>query len=394
MRKVKILFCAGGTGGHIMPLLAVADRIKESCSTEAEIAFVMGNRAIDRSLAMNLPYSVVHLPLNKGIEGFSSAVKLAFKIFSSISLSLFRLVASCQAVVTSGSYVSLLPSICAFAMRRPVYLIEPNAYPGRFTRLLGKLCRRVFGGWHILKKYLGERNLDVVGIPLRKGFSNAPTKNEARRILGIPQNSTVLFVLGGSQGAEALNRFILENQRLIKYGVPNIYIIHIAGDKECVKEIRQAYKEAGVASSVFDWWDDVWTLYAASDVVLARSGALTCAEIMKMKRPALIVPHPSCADQHQLLNAMEIGREGVATVVEQKNLKDRGLGALITLLINHDVRRKMEEAFEKTDSLTNAEKKIAEKILREILEESRDGKVSQVVVNRCARTAVFGCRAS
>ncbi|MCX7703834.1 MAG: hypothetical protein N2234_07040, partial [Planctomycetota bacterium] len=141
-------------------------------------------------------------------------------------------------------------------------------------------------------------------------------------------------------------------------------------------------------------WDEMWTLYAASDVVVGRAGALTCAEIMRMRKPALLVPHPACADQHQLFNATELERLGAAVVVEQKNLSSKGTTSLLSLLLNSRRREKAVEVYEKNDSLRVAEEKIAEEIVREVLEDNRDGKISQVVANRRTRSFVFDCGAA
>ncbi|MCX7702877.1 MAG: UDP-N-acetylglucosamine--N-acetylmuramyl-(pentapeptide) pyrophosphoryl-undecaprenol N-acetylglucosamine transferase, partial [Planctomycetota bacterium] len=196
---MRLLFSAGGTGGHIMPLLAVADKVK-SFQPEVEVLFIVGGRSIDKTIVSSIPYPVVHLPLKKGVEGVYSGLKLAFKTLFAFNLPILRLVTSSRGVVTSGSYVSLLPILCALATTRPIYLIEPNAYPGKFTRFFGRFCRKVFGGWHTLRRNLSETNLSITGVPLRSGFSKNLTAREARTVLGISEKKVVLLVLGGSQG--------------------------------------------------------------------------------------------------------------------------------------------------------------------------------------------------
>ena len=393
MRKLKLLFCAGGTGGHIIPALAVADATRKVHS-KTDITFVTGNRPVDKHLLRGTDYRVLPLPLNKGIAGFSETFSFLTGTLCSFTPSLLRCVVSSSALVTTGSYVSVLPSSLAFLTRRPVYLIEPNAYPGKFTRLFGKFCRTVFGGWHSLQNHLGSlgRRLKIVGVPLREQMETPPSRITAREALGIDNDALVLLVLGGSQGAEVLNSFATEFAKTLGRFVSNLFIIHIAGSEEKARLIRFCYAQVGVKSYVRGWSSEMWCLYAASDVVLARAGALTTAELLKFCKPALLVPHPHTADNHQKRNAEELMRIGSAVVVEQSELKERGSGLLLRLLEDAELRKKMEERAEKNDSPLMSAKEIAEEIVRDILEGGRDGEVGEVAPDRRFGTSVLsGC---
>ena len=393
MRKLRLLFCAGGTGGHIIPALAVADATRK-VYPKTEITFVTGNRPVDRHLLRETGYKVLSLPLNKGIAGLSETLSFLTGTLRSFTPSLLHSVASSSALVTTGSYVSVPPSLLAFLIRRPVYLIEPNAFPGKFTRLLGKFCRMVFGGWRSLNKHLGSlgRRLKILGVPLREEMETPPARITAREALGIEHDALVLLVLGGSQGAEVLNSFLTEFAKTLRLSVPELFIIHIAGSEERAGRIRWRYAQAGVESYVRGWSSDMWRLYAASDVVLARAGALTTAELLKFHKPSLLVPHPHTADDHQKRNAEELMRAGFAVVVEQSELKEKGGGLLLRLLKDAELRKKMEERAEKNDSPSMSAKKIAEEIVRDILEGGRYGEVGEVAPDRRLGTSVLsGC---
>lgn len=394
MRKIRLLFCAGGTGGHIIPALVVADRIK-SIYPKVEIVFLTGRRPIDRCILSETPYRTIHLPLKKGVSGVGSTLSFILGTVLSFNPSLLHSVASSHAVVTTGSYVAFPVSVCAFLLRRPVYLIEPNAYPGRFIRLFGHYCRRVFGGWQSLRRYLGDLNerLRIVGVPLREEIEASPDRLTARRLLGIEEDATVLLVLGGSQGADALNSFILKHIQILKDSVPELFVLHITGSGDS-RKIRLRYEKAGVGYSVFEWCSQIWNLYAASDVVLARAGALTLAELLKVRKTAVVVPHPYTADDHQNRNAEEVKRMGLIHIVQQSELDDEGIRRLLYILKDKKRRIKLEEASTKNDSVVTANVQIAEEIVRDILEGGRDGKIGEVTSNRCTGTLVFSSSSS
>lgn len=235
-----------------------------------------------------------------------------------------------------GGYASLVPVICAYMRRVPVLLLEQNVVPGKATRFLAPWADLVLCHWTASERWLscGER-LRFTGTPLRGGlFGRQPTtppqadQSASGGIAGLGSKGPTLLVLGGSQGARAINDAMVEGLPLLKERVPGLRVIHSTG-KEGYARVKGAYERLGMEEGVFDFLVDMGAAYSSADLVLSRAGATTLAEITAWGLPAVLIPYPHSADGHQYSNAEELAAGGAAVVVKERDLTVQGLTELL-----------------------------------------------------------------
>jgi len=316
---MRIVVAGGGSGGHLIPLLAVVERLRKRQDLDAVV--VCGRREAETRAVRLFKARTLRI----GGDGRSRIKRLMQMVFPLLEPRLLRSVAESVAVLTSGSYASVAPTLAALLTGRPVFLVEPNAAPGRFTRFFAPVLKVVFRGWSGEK--LGKRDV-VTGVPLRSQMVRL-SKGEARRRLGIPQRATVLLVLGGSQGSCALNGFAMWLAPQLLRIFPNLFILHAAGGE--AEKVRAVYRRSGVACIVNRFCERIWEWYSAADAVLCRAGASTCAEVVTFGLPAVFVPHPG-ALEHQRLNAQAALRETKGVIVAQRRLAIDGPAAVVEIL--------------------------------------------------------------
>ncbi len=234
-------------------------------------------------------------------------------------------------IIATGGYVCF-PVVLAAAMmfRHPIALLEPNAHPGLTNRALAPLVDEVWGAFpeadpHFKNKYVHT------GIPVRSTLRALPSRDEAVARLGLSVNRRTILAMGGSQGARSINDALTS---LVKSnGLPEGWqLIHVTGEKE-YDRVRRALDGTATPPAVRPYLHDMTDAYAAADLVLARAGASTLGELGATGKPALLVPYPLAADDHQRANAEMVARSGAAVVVDDRELiagKLRGVLADIT----------------------------------------------------------------
>ena len=315
---MRIVVAGGGSGGHLIPLLAVVERLRKR---GLDAVVVCGRREAETRAVRLFEAETLHI----GGDGRSRIKRLMQMVFPLLEMRLLRCVSESAAVLTSGSYASVAPTLAALLMGRPVFLVEPNAVPGRFTRFFAPVFKVVFRGWSGTS--LGRRDV-VTGVPLRRQMVRLG-RVEARRRLGIPQRATVLLVLGGSQGSYALNGFAMWLAPQLLRIFPNLLILHAAGGD--AGQVQAAYRRSAVACIVRRFCRRIWEWYSAADAVLCRAGASTCAEVVTFGLPAVFVPHPGALG-HQRFNAEAALRETKGAVVAQSKLAVDGPAAVVEAL--------------------------------------------------------------
>jgi len=200
-----------------MPLLAVSEQLRRRWNSGGVV--ICGRREAEIEAASLFRTRTLAL----GTAGRTRIQRLLQMVTPLLAPEMLRAVSSSDAVLTTGSYAAVAPALAALMLRRPLFLIEPNALPGRFSRLFAGLSRIVFRGWRTGHR-LAPHEL-VTGVPLRSELRPA-TKQECRRRLGIPQKARVLLVLGGSQGSRAINGFLIWVAPMLKRFFPNLWILH------------------------------------------------------------------------------------------------------------------------------------------------------------------------
>ena len=324
---MRILIAGGGTGGHVIPALAIADALRELY--QAEVRFVGTARGLETRLVPQAGY-----PLELITVGQLNQVDLATRIKTLVKLptgivDCMRLLRRWrpQAVVGVGGYASGPAMLAALVQRIPTLAFEPNAVPGMANRLVGKRVTRAAVNFAATLAYF--RNAEVTGIPVRAEFFALSPK--------LPGTAPRLLVFGGSQGARVLNQTMPKIAKALLEAVPGLTILHQAGARHA-----EATLAAYTASGVYDqrwqvqaFLDDMPRQFAAADLILARSGASTVAELAAAGKPSLLIPFALAADDHQRKNAeVLVGAGAAAMLLEGQMTEDSLLQAICGLVAN------------------------------------------------------------
>jgi UDP-N-acetylglucosamine--N-acetylmuramyl-(pentapeptide) pyrophosphoryl-undecaprenol N-acetylglucosamine transferase len=304
----------GGTGGHVTPALALA----EAVVARGDAPFLLGGEiGLERKLVPEAGFELVALPSGQ-MMGRGATAKLR-AVFATLrgALTAWRELGARRArvLISVGGYASV-PGVIAAALRRiPIALVEPNAMPGRANRLAARFARGVFVQFEAAAGVLRRAGeVAVVGAPLRSALVAAFRGAPPRRQPGKPLH---LLVFGGSQGARQINDAMIEAApHLDRTGFE---IFHQAGEADR-ERVASAYAAAEITARVVAFEPNMPARYAESDLALCRSGALTVAELAMAGLPALLVPYPHAADDHQSANARAAEQAGAAIVLPSRPL--------------------------------------------------------------------------
>ena len=307
----------GGTGGHVTPALALAERI----AARGDRVVVLGGRTgLETRLVPQAGFELVALPA-RAVMGRSAAGRLlALPAIAAACASAWSTLGRLRAgiVVSVGGYASVPAVVAAAARGLPIALVEPNAVPGRANRAAARLARVCFAGFEATARALAPaargRRVVVSGIPLRRSLVAAFSGAAPRRV---PTPPFRLLVFGGSQGAHQLNEAMVEVARGLDPREVEIFHQTGAADRE---RVAAAYAQAGIRAEVVDFESDMPRRYRWADLALCRSGALTVAELAMAGLPALLVPFPHAADDHQRANALALAEAGAARLLEARPL--------------------------------------------------------------------------
>jgi len=320
VRTLRVAFVGGGTGGHVVPgLHLLADAAARDARPRDLLWFTSGRPVEERvfagsiSLLGSVPHERVALPLESRGGGAPSRAALALRAPAAVVAARRALVAHRSDVVLGlGGFTSLPVVVAALGLGIPTALLEVNAVSGSATRWLGRISERTF---HAFAASAKNPSRDVwTGPPLPPEMtSGAVTRDVARRArtaLGFDPDRPVLVVLGGSQGASALNAFVRANIARLHAG--GVQVLHQTGPG---KQGESALPVEGYRA--VEYLDPVRTALEAATVVLCRGGASTLCEIAALRIPAFVAPYPRAAEDHQTKNAVELGR-GVRIVRDQE----------------------------------------------------------------------------
>jgi UDP-N-acetylglucosamine--N-acetylmuramyl-(pentapeptide) pyrophosphoryl-undecaprenol N-acetylglucosamine transferase len=345
-----ILIAGGGSGGHIFPGIAIAEAVQRGA--RVDMVFVGTPRGMETKLipARGYRLELLHVaPLRGGgprgtLRGVPVAVRAVFRAL--VVLRRWRP----KAVVSVGGYaagpIALAASLCGV----PVAIVEPNAVVGLANRLLGPVASRAYVAWGPAARSFPSKKTRCFGVPLRAGFAPAAY---------VPLERPRILVLGGSQGAARLNETLPEAVGLLARTCSNITIVHQAGSAR-QDQVARAYRSAGVASAlVVPFLDDVASELSQADIVVARSGAGTVAEIAAVGRPALLIPFPHAADDHQTANARALEEAGGAVCLQQGEAVVSRIARELSLLLEDSERRVRMSRRARTFGRPDAATKIA-----------------------------------
>lgn len=360
--ELRVLMAAGGTGGHIYPALAVAEELTARSREQAALAgggsaiasvqFLGTDRGLESRVipAAGFKLRTVRAAGLKGIGGWKKLVNLMVLPVSAIETAAVLREFQPQVVVGIGGYLAG-PAMLEAAMKDiPTVLIEPNAVPGFTNRLLAPVVRLAAVGFKEAGEFYGDK-ARVTGHAVRKAFFQAPAKAH--------HPPFTILIVGGSQGARAINQCMIESLPELARESARLRIIHQSG-KADYNILRAAYDKVEIDAEVHDYIDDVAGALAQADLAVSRAGATAVAELAASGRASILVPFPGAADQHQLENARALERAKAALLIEQRFLTPARLVGELRNFLDHPEMLAPMELAAKSLARPDAAKQIAD----------------------------------
>ncbi len=322
--SVKILFAGGGTGGHLYPAIAIANRLTELLKnrTALEIAFVGTKRGLEYRIREELGYPL-HLINMRGISRSLAMINLLVPFIVVLALlQSARLLKKFRPdlVVGTGGYVSWPVLKMAATLGILTVLQEQNSYPGIATRSGARKARRIYLGFEDAKKFIADNSHAMVtGNPVRSEIGHG-SRQKVMEQFKLDKNKKTILVLGGSQGARAINNAVIKSLETKRW----------AGDAQLLWQVgKRDYTDVNDKVSKLHWdgahfpfANNMPDVYAAADLVIARAGALTLAELIKCGLPSILIPFPFAAGGHQKKNAESLSLRKAAIIIDEKNLNE------------------------------------------------------------------------
>ena len=361
---MKIIISGGGTGGHVYPAIAIADAIKK-IKPEVDILFVGAEGKLEMEKVPKAGYPIKGL----WISGFQR--KLTFRnLLFPIKLisSLFKannIIRKFKPDIAIGVGGYASGPLLKMAERKniPTVLQEQNSYPGVTNKLLAKNANKICVAYDGMDRFFNKEKIVWTGNPVRAAFFKNLNnkKEEACRHFGFDKNKKTVFVFGGSLGAKTINQAMAANFDLLKNN-QNIQVLWQVG-KLYIEDFKNS-DTANLATIKTEKFIDRMDLaYAMADVVIGRGGALTISELCLVGKPAILIPSPNVAEDHQTKNAMALVEKNAALMVHDSEAKEKMISTAIDLL--NDENKKMELADNlKKLAKPNAAAEIANEILK------------------------------
>jgi UDP-N-acetylglucosamine--N-acetylmuramyl-(pentapeptide) pyrophosphoryl-undecaprenol N-acetylglucosamine transferase len=359
----RVIIAGGGTGGHIFPAIAIANALKK-IDGSIEILFVGARGRMEMEKVPQAGYKIEGLD----ISGFnrSSLIKnigLPFKLAKSFLQvrSIFRKFKP-DAAIGVGGYSSFPVLRYAQAKGIKTFIHESNSFAGKSNIMLGKKATKVFTGTGEMEKFFPKEKIIVTGNPVRASIAEASvTRSEGLKFFHLDEKKKTVLVVGGSLGAKSINEAIDKGLDDLLNG--GLQIIWQTGKPFAERAKTRVYEKSSV------WVNEFITqmeyAYAAADIVVARSGAMTVAELCVAKKAVLFVPYPFAAEDHQMVNARQLENKHAALIVKDNEVMQKLVFMTIELSMDESKQGELKKNISAL-AITNADKKIAEEIFKSI----------------------------
>jgi UDP-N-acetylglucosamine--N-acetylmuramyl-(pentapeptide) pyrophosphoryl-undecaprenol N-acetylglucosamine transferase len=348
---MRVILAGGGTGGHVIPALAIAQQLRNEFT--AEILFIGTSRGIENRLvpAAGFPLCLVDVGALKNV-GIATRAKTLFDLPRAVWIAA-GILSEFQpdVVIGVGGYASGPAMLAAVLRRIPTLIFEPNVVPGFANRVVAPVVSTAAVHFEETGKYF--RNSVITGVPVREAFFQVLNESAA----------PTLLVFGGSQGAHAINQAVSQAAPELLQRIPGLHLVHQTGEAD-YNDAKAAYERVSDRVEVYRFIDDMPAFFSRATLLVCRSGASTVAEVTAAGKPAIFVPFPRAADDHQKRNAEALERAGAAILLEQAHLTPESLIENVTSLFADQPRLKaMGEAARKL-SHPKAAQEIAEMAAR------------------------------
>jgi UDP-N-acetylglucosamine--N-acetylmuramyl-(pentapeptide) pyrophosphoryl-undecaprenol N-acetylglucosamine transferase len=360
--SMRAIIAGGGTGGHIIPGLAIARALQQEYG--AEVMFIGTPRGLESKLVpqAGFPLRMVNIGALKGVS-IARRLRTLFDLPRAV-FAAGRMIREFRAdiVVGVGGYASGPAMIAAVVRGVPTLAFESNRVPGFANRAVASFVSAAAVHFEETAKYF--RNAQVTGVPVRTDFFQAQSQRAS--------HSPTILVTGGSQGAKALNKAFREAAPELVNRMPNLRIIHQTGERD-LADTKAAYEKAGIEAEVSAFVTDMPAAFAKADLILCRSGASTVAEIAAAGKAAIFVPFPFATDDHQKRNAEALSTKGAALLLVESELTPERLANEVSSLMLNANRLQEMSATAKTMAHPEAARAIARLAAELVASEQRMG---------------------
>ena len=324
MDKLKIIISGGGTGGHIFPAVSIANAIRE-LRPDAEILFVGALGRMEMTRVPNAGYKIIGLPVRGLLRplwkpgnvsvlwDFLKSKRMVKKIIRDFNP---------QASVGVGGYASAATLNAAHELGIPCLIQEQNSFAGLTNKKLANKAQKICVAYEGMERFFPKENIILTGNPVRQGLLEPIDKAEAAKTFGIDPTKPTILLIGGSLGARTLNQSVLGNLQSIAQS-PIQFIWQTGGYYKDViqKELQEKGKPANLV--VTDFISRMDHAYAVADLVISRAGASSISELCLLGKPAILVPSPNVAEDHQTHNAMALVNKNAALIVRDAEASEK-----------------------------------------------------------------------
>ncbi len=337
---MKVIVAAAGTGGHINPGIAIANKIKEE-EKNSEIVFIGTERGMEKNLVPHAGYELktidsYGIPRRLTIEN----MKRLFKTMKSVNEAK-KIIREFKPdiIVGTGGYICVSVCMAARRLKVPYVIHESNVLPGIATKIFAKNAEKIFVGFEETKKNIKNKNVIVTGTPTkikRLDYDETTIENKKTE-LGFDKTMPLVLIFGGSQGAQSINSSIID---IIKKNNHNNYQVLWASGPKQYPLIKEELEKEGIDINnikgihIKDYIYNMEETMNICDLIVARSGAMTSIEIEKVGKPAILIPFPFATENHQEYNARALEKKKVAKVILDKDLNEQTLSEMINSLIS------------------------------------------------------------
>ncbi|HUU39567.1 MAG TPA: undecaprenyldiphospho-muramoylpentapeptide beta-N-acetylglucosaminyltransferase [Desulfatiglandales bacterium] len=354
----RIIIAGGGTGGHLFPGIAIAQGLKEKFY-DGHILFVVGRKKMEKDIILRAGFETESIDAEGMLgKGILRGMRALFKVIKS-SIQSFVIIKGFKPhlVVGVGGYSSGPVCLVAWLLGIPMAIHEQNSIPGLTNRLLGPLAKMIFISFEESRKYFKKGKPFLTGNPIREKLS-------LQKPLPVNGNGRfVILIMGGSQGARAINRAAVSAINELKVEGLHPFVIHQTG-KEDAEKVSDDYSDLGIDGEVKGFIEDVASAYARASLVICRAGATTIAELTALGKPSILIPYPHAVHGHQEINARALVSAGGADMILEKDLNGAALAEKIKkYMADREKLRRMSSIASKAGR-PQAKEVIAEQLIR------------------------------
>ncbi len=361
----RFVFAGGGTGGHIYPAIGIAQALQR-LNPKIDLVFIGGRDRLESTLVPQqgfnfLPITVEGFPRSLTLKWIPVIIKTCQGLLQSLK---YLKQLKPEVVIGTGGYVSGPVLFAAWLMDIPIAIQEQNVSPGLTNSILARWAKAAYLALPPNNQRFPEHIVQVTGNPIRLGITEYPRNDETYNKYNLSPLRKTVFVMGGSQGARAINEVMIDACPLIaKFAMSddqemdrdnidmhkssnscNIQIVHQTG-KSHVEEVRDAYVQHGIPHHVQSFFDTVEEIYSITDVMICRAGGMTVSEVTACGIPAIFIPLPAAIGNNQVINAKSVANSGAAVVLEQDKFTPEDLvDHLINILTEEETYQQMRAA--------------------------------------------------